>query len=64
LHIRTLQRKGYKVKSSAVGHWVDGNCGYRVAGYFSTQTEAVAVAGSRIAETEKNGRRPAWLILW
>ncbi len=62
MHLRTLQGKGYAVKSSAVGHWVDGRYGYLVAGYYATQAEAVAVASSRITEATKSGARPAWLF--
>ncbi len=63
MHIRTLQKKGYSVKSSSVGHWVDGRCGYMVAGYFATQALAVEHASSRISQASKSGSWPAWLIL-
>lgn len=62
MNIRTLQRKGYEVKSSSVGHWVDGRCGYMVAGYFNTQAEAVTAATDRIAQAIINGAHPVWLI--
>lgn len=63
MHIRTLQRKGYTVKSSAVGHWVDGRCGFLVAGYYHTQAEAIAEASDRIARAMQSGASPAWLFL-
>lgn len=31
----------YKLKSSVVGLWVDGHCGYLFVGYFSTAKKCI-----------------------
>ncbi len=62
MHISTLRRRGYAVKASTVGHWVDGRFGYLVAGYYPSQKEAVTEAGRRIVEAERTGTTPAWLL--
>nr|WP_234288220.1 hypothetical protein [Pseudomonas fluorescens] len=62
MHIRTLQRKGYTVKSSAAGYWVDGRCGYLVAGYYPSQAEAVIEASTLIVKATQNGARPVWFF--
>lgn len=59
---RTLQRKGYTVKHAAVGWWVDGVCGYLVAGYFPSEAQAVKEAGKAIATAKASGERPVWLF--
>lgn len=59
---RTLQRHGYTIKHSAVGWWVDGACGYMVAGYYPTEALAVTEAGKAIATAKSTGDRPVWLF--
>lgn len=55
MHIRTLQRKGYAVKSSSVGHWVDGRCGYLVTGYHESREEAVEESARLIQAAVTSG---------
>ena len=62
MHIRTLQRKGYTVKSSCVGHWVDGRYGYLVTGYHESRDAAVEEAGRLIQAATTSGKKPAWLL--
>lgn len=59
---RTLQRHGYSVKHTSVGWWVDGACGYLVAGYFPTEGQAVEEAGKAIAQAKAEGRNPSWML--
>jgi hypothetical protein len=59
---RTLLRHGYEIKRTAVGWWVDGFCGYLVAGCFETEARAVAEASEAIAAAKSTGRRPVWFI--
>lgn len=59
---RSLERMGYVVKHSAVGHWVDGACGYLVAGYYGTQSEAISRAAIAIQQARAAGRRPVWMF--
>lgn len=62
MHIRTLQRKGYALKSSSVGHWVDGRCGYLATGYHESREEAVEEAARLIQAAVTTGKKPAWLL--
>lgn len=59
---RTLQRKGYAIKRSAVGWWVDGVCGYMVSTYHPTEALAIEAAGKAIAEAKASGRKPIWMF--
>lgn len=52
--IRRLARAGYEVKNSEVGWWVDGNCGYLVAGYFGCCEDAVNAALAKIKVAQAN----------
>lgn len=59
---RTLKRKGYAIKHTAVGWWVDGVCGYMVSGYHPTEALAVAAADKAIADAKASGSRPCWMF--
>ncbi len=60
---RTLQRDGYTIKhTAAVGWWVDGVCGYLVAGYYSSEDRAVAGASEAIAAAKARDSRPCWMF--
>ncbi|MDN7753803.1 hypothetical protein [Burkholderia gladioli] len=55
-------RDGYSINHTVVGWWVDGFCGYLVAGYFEAEELAVAEAGKAIAAAKSTGCPPVWLI--
>ena len=59
---RWLKRHGYELKQTTVGHWVDGNCGFLVCGYFGTKREAISTAIDRIREVGKKNEWPTWRI--
>ena len=59
---RTLQRKGYTIKHTSAGWWVDGACGYMVSSYHPTEEEAIAAAVAAIKEAVASGDRPVWLF--
>lgn len=59
---RTLQRKGYKIKHTDVGWWVDGACGYMVSGYHPIEDLAIKAASQAIASAIASGDRPCWLF--
>ena len=60
---RTLQRNGYTIKhTAAVGWWVDGACGLLVAGYFSSEDQAIVEAGKAIAVAKASSSRPCWMF--
>lgn len=61
LQRQRLEAAGYTLKHTpAVGWWVDGACGYPVAGYFDREEEAVVAATSEILEAEGTGEYPSW----
>jgi Ser-tRNA(Ala) deacylase AlaX len=64
---RTMRRKGYQIKHSVVGWWVDGACGYKVAVYFDTKEEAISEASKEIERAKKEisksiFNQPAWYL--
>lgn len=59
---RTLLRKGYTIKHTSVGWWVDGACGYLVSGYHPTEDLAVAAASTAISDAMSSASRPCWLF--
>ena len=59
---RWLKRRHYELKSSDVGYWVDGLCGFLVVGYFRTASEATRVAMERIKEARAKKEHPTWLF--
>lgn len=60
---RTLKRRGYTIKHSIVGWWVDGFCGYKVGdGYANSEAQAVLDAGNAIAAAKVADRKPIWLF--
>ena len=59
----TLQRHGYTIKhTTAVGWWIDGAYGYLVAGYYSSEGQAVTEASKAIAAAKACGRHPCWML--
>lgn len=58
-----LRQAGYAIKHTrAVGWWVDGRCGFLVAGYEHDKAVIVARASQLIAEAKAANRQPSWLI--
>lgn len=62
MHVRTLQRKGYCLKHTDIGWWVDGAFGYLVAGYFASKNEAVVAASRNIRAAAHTASKPAWFF--
>jgi len=60
---RDLLKAGYSIKhTDAVGWWVDGLCGFLVAGYFSTKRKAVRKASDAINAAQDGKTHPVWLF--
>jgi hypothetical protein len=54
---------GYVLKNGAPGYFVDGYCGYLVAGYYDTADEAISRALWAIQEAQARGEKygyPVW----
>jgi len=67
--ISRLTRIGYRIEHTKhVGFWVDGCCGYQVAGYFDSLEEAVDQALAAIQKAQKEVQegvslgQPVWLF--
>lgn len=60
--VKRLYRLGaYRIKSSSIGWWVDGCCGYCVSSrYFATKREALVDALINIKRAKEEGRNFAW----
>ena len=57
-----LEALGYEVNHThIVGWWVDGCCGYNVAGYQNCEQDAVDAAWLEIQTVRIEGRHPIWL---
>lgn len=53
-------RRGYTLKwTDVVGYWVDGNCGYKVVGYYNDRDECLKDARAAI----KNATTQVWRVL-
>lgn len=59
---QTIERKGYQIKNSVVGWWVDGGYGYLVAGYHDSKKSAVAHASRVIESAETSNIKPLWYL--
>ena len=57
-----LKRRGYELKDSEIGWWVDGACGFQVTGYWKTRRQAMTRAYEMIQEVKRNGQYPTWRV--
>ena len=60
INLRFLKRHGYELKSSAIGWWVDGACGYLVAGYYQSGHQAARKAVAAINKAATDNEYPSW----
>lgn len=60
---RALRQRGYTIKHTNIGWWVDGACGYMVSGYHPTERLAIEAASRAISQAKAAGMQPCWLFI-